>query len=130
MFHGSGGWGALQLVGKYDVLDQSDTAFNNAGGCRNTRLFPGLASTNVGDPPVATLAANNIPLCGDMKTWIVGVSWWMTEYMRLMAQYSESDLSGYPTVAALADPSLPPHQTNGFDGATMKGFGMRMQVDW
>ena len=24
MFHGSGGWGALQLVGKYDVLDQSD----------------------------------------------------------------------------------------------------------
>ena len=25
MFHGSGGWGALQLVGKYDVLDMSDT---------------------------------------------------------------------------------------------------------
>ena len=24
MFHGSGGWGALQLVGKYDVLDMSD----------------------------------------------------------------------------------------------------------
>ena len=27
MFHGSGGWGALQLVGKYDVLDQSDYCF-------------------------------------------------------------------------------------------------------
>ena len=27
--------------GKYDVLDQSDTAFNNAGGCRITRLYPG-----------------------------------------------------------------------------------------
>ena len=25
MFHGSGGWGAVQLVGKYDVLDQSDS---------------------------------------------------------------------------------------------------------
>ena len=25
MFHGSGGWGAVQLVGKYDVLDMSDT---------------------------------------------------------------------------------------------------------
>ncbi len=25
MFHGSGGWGALQIVGKYDVIDQSDT---------------------------------------------------------------------------------------------------------
>ena len=45
MFHGSGGWGALQLVGKYDVLDQSDTAFNNAaspGGCQTTTLWPGV----------------------------------------------------------------------------------------
>ena len=25
MFHGSGGWGALQIVGKYDVLDMSDS---------------------------------------------------------------------------------------------------------
>ena len=127
MFHGSGGWGALQLVGKYDVLDQSDTAFNNAaspGGCQTTTLWPGVSSAAPG------LSPNAIPLCGDMKTWIVGASWWMTEYMRLMAQYSESDLSGYPTVAVLADPELPPHQTNGFDGATVNSFGMRMQVDW
>jgi hypothetical protein len=63
MFHGSGGWGALQLVGKYDVLDQSDTAFNNAGGCRLIRLYPGLSST--GEAPNATLAANQItPLRG------------------------------------------------------------------
>ena len=120
MFHGSGGWGALQLVGKYDVLDQSDTAFNNAaspGGCQTTTLWPGVSSAAPG------LSPNAIPLCGDMKTWIVGASWWMTDYMRLMAQYSELDLSGYPTVAVLADPELPPHQTNGFDGATMKGFG-------
>ena len=46
------GWGAVQLVGKYDVLDMSDNAFNNAfnasnpvgkspsfgGGCPITRL--------------------------------------------------------------------------------------------
>ena len=25
MFHGSGGWGAVQLVGKYDVLEMGDT---------------------------------------------------------------------------------------------------------
>jgi phosphate-selective porin OprO and OprP len=128
LFHGSGGWGALQLVGKYDVLDQSDTAFNNAGGCRNTTLYPGVNASTAGAPPA--LAANSIPLCGDMKTWSAGVNWWMTEYMRLMFQYSESDLIGYPTVVALSNPTLPPHQTNGFDGATMKGFGMRMQVDW
>src|SRR5262245_38091475 len=50
MFQRSGGWGALQLVGKYDVLDQSDTAFNNADGCRDTRLFPGLSNTATGFP--------------------------------------------------------------------------------
>ena len=27
-----------------------------------------------------------------MKTWVVGVNWWMTNYMRLMFQYAESDL--------------------------------------
>jgi phosphate-selective porin len=70
------------------------------------------------------------PAVRDIKTWSAGVNWWMTEYMRLMFQYSESDLSGYPTVVALSNPTLPPHQTNGFDGATMRGFGMRMQVDW
>ena len=32
-----------------------------------------------------------------MKTWVVGVNWWMTDYMRLMFNYAQSDLSGYPT---------------------------------
>ena len=56
MFHGSGGWGALQLVGKYDVLDMSDTGNNVllngsavptvtnpsfVGACATTQLFPG-----------------------------------------------------------------------------------------
>ena len=127
MFHGSGGWGALEVVGKYDVLDQSDTAFNNAGGCRLTRLYPGLSST--GTAPDATLAANQIPLCGEMQTWVVGVNWWMTEYMRLMFQYSESDLSDYPIFVA-QNTGLPPGTNNGLDGAHIKGFGMRMHVDW
>ena len=123
MFHGSGGWGGWQVVGKFDVLDQSDSSFNNAGGCRNTRLFPGLSASG------GSIAANNIPLCGEMQTWNVGVNWWMTEYMRLMFQYSQSDLSDYPFFIP-QDPDLPPGKNNGFDGATIKGFGMRMHVDW
>jgi phosphate-selective porin OprO/OprP len=125
MYHGSGGWGALQVVGKFDVLDQSDTAFNNAGGCRTTRLFPGSVPNANNDQ----LNSNSIPLCGEMETWSVGVNWWMTEYMRLMFQYSQSDLSDYPFFIA-ANPDLPPGKNNGFDGATIKGFGMRMHVDW
>ena len=123
MFHGSGGWGGWQIVGSFDVLDQSDSSFNNAGGCRNTRLFPGLSASG------GSIAANNIPLCGEMETWKVGVNWWMTEYMRLMFQYAQSDLSDYPFFIP-QDPDLPPGKNNGFDGATIKGFGMRMQVDW
>ena len=55
MFHGSGGWGALQIVGKYDVLDMSDsrnivpagfqgssTSLNFVGACATTPLFPGV----------------------------------------------------------------------------------------
>jgi phosphate-selective porin OprO and OprP len=125
MFHGSGGWGALQLVGKYDVLDQSDIAFNNAGGCRTTRLFPGNVANSANDQ----LNSNSIPFCGEMQTWVVGVNWWMTEYMRLMFQYSESDLSDYPFFPT-PNPSLPPGNNNVFDGANIKGFGMRMHVDW
>jgi len=125
MFHGSGGWGALQVVGKFDALDQSDSAFNNAGGCRTTRLFPGNVSNSNDDQ----LNSNSIPLCGEMQTWLVGVNWWMSEYVRLMFQYSESDLSNYPFFIP-ANPDLPPGKNNGFDGATIKGFGMRVHVDW
>jgi phosphate-selective porin OprO/OprP len=125
MFHGSGGWGALQVVGKFDVLDQSDTTFNNAGGCGTTRLFPGSVPNAANNQ----LNSNSIPLCGTMETWSVGLNWWMTEYMRLMFQYSESDLSDYPFFIP-ANSALPPGKNNGFDNATIKGFGMRMHVDW
>ncbi len=65
-----------------------------------------------------------------MKTWVVGVNWWMTEYMRLMFQYSQSDLSGYPSTPNVATRTQLLAVKSGFDGATVRGFGMRMQVDW
>ena len=55
-----------------------------------------------------------------MKTWVVGVNWWMTEYMRLMFQYSQSDLSGYPITPFRRTPICRAGQNNGFDGATMQ----------
>ena len=42
-----------------------------------------------------------------MKTWVVGVNWWMTDYMRLMFQYAQSDLSGYPIFVAQNLRTLP-----------------------
>ena len=139
MFHGSGGWGGLQIVGKYDVLEMGDTgAFvpaglqgggtaNFVGACATSQLFPGVGA--VSTPAVTNDQTLRVAQCGDMKTWIVGANWWMTEYMRLMFQYSQSDLSGFVATPAGNGTNLVTSR-NGFDGATERGFGMRMQVDW
>ena len=116
MFHGSGGWGALQFVGKYDVLDQSDdksfdlgvnpVSSSFTGACANTRLFPGLSAG--ADQTISNKRQHSrqVAECGKMKTWVVGVNWWMTDYMRLMFQYSQSDLSGYPTTSISSTPQI------------------------
>ena len=105
MFHGSGGWGAWQLVGKYDVLDMGDvgtlvpagfqggTALNFVGACGLTSLYPQGGTPNT----VISGQTGKLAECGEMKTWSVGVNWWMTEYMRLMFQYGELDLSDFVT---------------------------------
>ena len=59
--------GALQVVGKYNVLDLNDEAFNAAGGCRNTQLYPAVAASSS-----VTLIAPSVRLCGEMKTRTVG----------------------------------------------------------
>jgi phosphate-selective porin OprO/OprP len=137
MFHESGGWGALQIVGKYDVLDMSDSQnivlagfqggdnLNFVGACAVTPLFPG---NQTGNPTNGSKPAN-VAECGDMKTWVVGVNWWMTPYMRIMFNYAQSDLSGYSTTPADLGNGLL-EAKNGFDGATVRGFGTRFQVDW
>jgi len=123
------GWGGVELVGKYDVLDMSNQAFNDSGACPTTRLYPGLAAGSGGNPP--TLIGPSLGLCGEQKTWIVGVNWYLNDYVRLMFDYSESQLSGYPaTTITATNTSFLPGTYNGFDGATVRGFGMRAQVDW
>jgi len=66
--------------------------------------------------------AANIPtctMCGNQNTWLIGVNWWLNDYTRLMFDYSESLITG-----GLADTA------NVNDGARIRGFGTRAQVDW
>ena len=122
-----GGWGAWQIAGRYDVLDLSDTAFNNAGGCRNTALYPGVNATPSSNPPNASIAQ-----CGEQETWLIGVNWYLNDYTRIMFNYTQSELSGYPTTVLPTATAQFPAGTSvaGFDGATIKGFGTRVHVDW
>ena len=108
----------------------NEVPFNTAttttfvGACATSLLFPGVPTS-----PTSAGTTPRVAQCGEMKTWIVGVNWWMTPYMRLMFQYSQSDLSDFVTTPANSDNGLDAPK-KGFDDATIRGFGMRAQVDW
>jgi phosphate-selective porin OprO and OprP len=87
----AGGPGAWQIAGKYDVLSLSDKA---------------------------TLIAT-CTMCGNQNTWLIGVNWWLNDYVRFMFDYNESTITGGFMNGA-----------NVNDGAKIKGFGTRAQVDW
>ena len=106
-----GGWGAWQIAGRYDVVDLTDKA----------TTIQGSPVTLNGVGPVT----NNCQFCGEQSTWIVGVNWWLNDYSRIQFQYGESDIEGGNVALA--------GNTAGYnrnDGATIKGFGTRFQVDW
>jgi phosphate-selective porin OprO/OprP len=135
---GMKGWGAWQIAGRYDFLSLSDSAFNNVftgvnnytGGCANTRL-----ANNALTNPTGTSSTSNparLAQCGEQETWIVGLNWYLTDYTRIMFNYMQTELSNYPTTVVAANTSGIPAGSlvTGFDGATIRGFGTRVQFDW
>jgi phosphate-selective porin OprO/OprP len=85
-----GGPGAWQIAARYDVIDLSNQAAAIAAG--------GIVSCAE---------------CGEQKTWIFGVNWWLNDYTRLTVNYAQSDISGGVN-----------------SGATIQGAGLRAQIDW
>ncbi|ODA66164.1 Porin P precursor [Methyloligella halotolerans] len=63
---GSGGWGAWQVAGRYDVVDLSDQSTAIAG-CTG---------------------------CGEQETWLIGVNWYLNDYTRLMFNVNQSEING------------------------------------
>jgi phosphate-selective porin OprO/OprP len=57
--------------------------------------------------------------CGEQKTWQLGVNWWLNDHSRVMFNYGQSTIAGGFMDGA-----------NVNDGADIKGFGTRLQVDW
>jgi len=85
VYGGSGGWGAWQIAGRYDVVDLSDQA----------------------------AAISGCTACGEQKTWLIGVNWYLNDYTRLMLNVNQSEIKGGEN-----------------DGADITGVGMRAQLDW
>lgn len=103
-----GGWGAWQIAGRYDVIDLTS----------NATTFVGIR--NAADDDVGFECTQ----CGEQETWLIGVNWWLNDYTRFLFNYNESDIKG----GALLLPSGASANKN--NGATIRGFGMRAQVDW
>jgi len=69
VFGGSGGWGAWQIAGRYDVLDLSDKA----------AAIPGCSE------------------CGEQQTWLIGLNWLLTDYTAIKLNVTQSHITGGKT---------------------------------
>ncbi len=58
-------------------------------------------------------------LCGNQNTWLIGVNWWLNDHTRFMFNFNKSTITGGFLDGA-----------NENDGAKIRGFGTRAQVDW
>jgi len=74
VFGGSGGWGAWQLAGGYDVINLAD----------------GAAAFNTSTRRNAEECVD----CGDQETWLIGLNWWMTDYTAIKFNLTQSEISG------------------------------------
>jgi phosphate-selective porin OprO and OprP len=63
---GSGGWGAWQIAGRYDVIDLSDKA--------------------------ALIA--DCSECGEQQTWLIGLNWLLTDYTAIKFNVTQSKITG------------------------------------
>jgi phosphate-selective porin OprO and OprP len=118
-----GGWGAWQIVGRYDVLDLTDQA-------QAIQAASGLTlGTGSGNGTVTfSQGGQSCQFCGEQTTWGIGVNWWLNDYTRFQFNYNESDIDGGPQLFTNASGVVTSANRN--DGANIKGFGMRAQVDW
>ena len=104
--------------GRYDVIDLSDSAFN-AAVLPALAVIPGVHNTTGASTPPANA---QIAQCGEQKTWLVGVNWYLNDYVKLMFNYTQSELSGYPvtTIGAAGTAQFP---------AGTQGLGLRRRHD-
>ncbi|MCZ8324941.1 MAG: porin [Sphingomonadaceae bacterium] len=99
---GKGGAGGIQVVARYEYLDLSDEDLVNGPTNNFTTGTSALAALN-----------SRLGRGGTQSSYIVGVNWYLNDYLRLMLNYGRVEVEGGPQ-AAIVDPAstLPVNQRN------------------
>lgn len=111
-----GGWGAVQVVGRFDYLDLDTNALKNA-------------ATNNFATGATTLAAVNSRLArgGTQTGYLLGVTWIPTDYVRFLFNYVHTEAKGGPLQATANPTSTAPIDQRSF---STDAFAVRAQVDF
>ena len=111
-----GGWGAVQLIGRFDYLDLDTDKLINA---QTTNFATGAQS-------LAALASRQAR-GGTQTGYLLGLTWIPTDYVRILANYIHSEVRG-GAFAAAADPlSTDPVNKRGY---STDAIAVRAQIDF
>jgi phosphate-selective porin OprO and OprP len=111
-----GGWGAFQLIGRFDYLDLDDS-----------KLIDG--PTNNFATGVQTLAAAGTRQArgGTQTGYLLGLTWIPMDYVRFMANYIHTNIKGGPFAAAAQPLTTDPVNQRSF---STNSFALRAQIDF
>jgi phosphate-selective porin OprO and OprP len=115
-----GGWGALQLIGRFDYLDLDDSKLINGA---TTNFATGATSLSTTAGGIAGRQARG----GKQTGYLLGLTWIPTDYVRFMANYIHTQVDGGP-FAAVAQP-LSTDAVNK-RGYSTDAVALRAQIDF
>ncbi len=111
-----GGWGAVQLTGRFDYLDLDDSKLING---TTTNFATGAQTT-------AALAARQAR-GGKQTGYLAGLTWIPVDYVRFMANYIHTNVDGGPFAAAANPTSTDPVNQRSY---STDAFAVRAQIDF
>ncbi len=111
-----GGWGALQVIGRFDYLDLDDSKLING----TTTNFATGVQTN-------TALAGRQARGGKQTGYLFGLTWIPTDYVRFLANYIHTNVDGGPFAAAANPISADPVNKRSY---STDAFAVRAQIDF
>jgi phosphate-selective porin OprO/OprP len=102
-------------TGEFGRTKVKHPVYKGSGGWGAWQIAGRYDTIDLGDKAAAitNFGVVNCAECGEQRTWLVGLNWLLTDYTALKFNYTQSDIKGGIN-----------------NGADIKGFGMRAQVDW